>query len=226
MKILVVFRGGFRKRKIESELICRNIYKNIFKPLLENNHQYDIIFQTYNFPELEIFKSNFKPLNVYITDSNISTQIINFNNALDNVNPIYENYDHIIFLRFEIIYKKPIFDSNILNIEGLILPYKEDSESLFKSHEYYSDIIICISKKYFMDFYDIVNSKPSKFTIGPLHEIGKVCKHKIPINCIIDGYWQSSTGWKMDDPRLSPLFILTHHPYPYSDNEMKSYLNS
>ena len=226
MKFLFVFRGGFRKRNIEPELICRNIHKNIFKPLLENNHEYDIVFQTYNFSELEIFKNNFKPLNVYVTESNTSTQIINFNNALDNIKPIYENYDIIIFLRFEVIYKKNILEWDIFNNEGLTLPYKEDSEELFKSHEFYSDIVICITKKYFTDFYDIVNSKPTKFTIGAIHEIGRVCKHKIPINCIVDGYWQSSSGWKRDDRRLSPLFILTHHPYPYSQDEIKSYLDS
>lgn len=226
MKTLFVFRGGFRKRNIEPELVCRNIHKNIFKPLIENNNNYDVVFQTYNFPELEIFKNNYNPINVYITEQKNSTQIINFSNALENIKPIYENYDNIVFLRFEVIYKKPIFESNILNNEGLILPYKEDSEELFKSHEYYSDIIICITKKYFLDFFHIVNSKPNKFTIGALHEIGKFCKDKMPINSIIDGYWQSSSGWRRNDSRLSPLFVLTHHPYPYSQDEMKSYLDS
>lgn len=226
MKILFVFRGGFRKKKIEADLICKNIYKNIFKPLLENHDTYDIIFQTYTFPELEIFQNSFKPLHVHLTDSNVSTQIINFNNALDNIKPIYENYDTIIFLRFEVIYKKPIFESNILNNQGLILPFKEDSEEMFKSVEYYSDIIIGISKKYFLDFFHIVNSKPSKFTIGGIHEIGRLCKYKIPIFCINSGYWQSSSGWKRDDPRLNELFILTHHPYPFSEDEMKSYLDN
>ena len=222
MKVLLVFRGDYNL-VTDPTFVCNNIQKYITEPMKENNIGVDIIFCTYksNLDKLKIYELSLKPNKIYFTSNG---QIINFKESLTLVKDMHCLYDYVIFLRFDAIYKTDINKWNIFNREGVTLPFKEDSEGLFNSHGFYSDIIIIIHK---LSFLDVVNSVThaglDMFPCNTLHAIGTIIKKQysdIKINTILDGYYQSNTQYPSDDIRLSPLHILVKHPYSGSDKHL------
>lgn len=190
---------------------------------------HDIVFSTYNdsLSKLDEFTVHLRPSKTFFTPQ--VNQRVNFQATLRNVLPLIEmndvnntSYDYIIFLRFEAIYKLPLEEWNFRGKHGLIVPFKEDSEGLFKREGFYNDNIIIVSNSMIHQFADaILTGPPQMFPSNNLHNIANIIKLKYPamqVHCLVDGYFQSNTDYCTQvEGHLSPLYILTHYPYKGRD---------
>lgn len=240
MKYLVIYRGKIGRFQ-DLELLYNNFINKIHNPLIINNNSVDIILTSYDNESyiMDKYKDKFKPIDTHIMKYNNSTQVDNFIFVLSTLKNYYENYDRILILRYDICYKKNIMSWDIYNKKGIFFPYKEDSKELFKNHNYVSDTIILIDKEYFIPLFNTLNdiyplhiSKtpillnghlqyPFLYTI--LHDIKSILEYKninIPINFLIEGYFQSNTEIPLNDIRLSPLYIMMHKNYYNNDTYM------
>jgi len=224
MKILIIFRGGY-SRVPDPEFVCKNIENYILLPLIKNNDTFDIVFSTYNEnpQKLEFFNKHLNPIKTFFTQNG---QIINFKETLNNINGLYGDYDYILFLRFEAIYKIPINEWNFQNKEGLILPFKEDTKELFDESGWYNDNIIIVSKSSFEMFYQgIIHADYSLFNpSNTLHNIVNIIRknnNSIQVHCLVDGYFQANVSYcPQIEGHMSPLYILVHYPYIGKDKHL------
>lgn len=227
-KILIVFRGAC-DRVSDINHVCKNVIKNIIKPL-ENmgndaeehststsKSNVDVLFFTYDddLNKLKIYESYFNPKKIYFTQNG---QIENFKEALTILENYYKSYDHILFLRFDIIYKMTIRELFCFQ-SGITLSFKEDSIHFFNERNLYGDVIICISCSYFPKIITaLLETKTEDYCF--LHSIGSTINKKfpdVPINTMVDGYYQSNTSIPVDDQRLNPIYIQVRHPYHGKD---------
>ena len=224
-KVLIVFRGGY-ERVTDVEFICKNIQMYVQNPLLENNtNAMDIVFSTYNndITKLHRFTEILQPKKTFFTHSG---QITNFKETLNHIEPLTKDYDCIVFLRFEAIYKKPIVEWNCIEKDGLCLPFKEDTKELFAATGWHNDNIITVSTNHFANFCKGIHTAQGNLFMPPntLHNLANMLKTSypdIPIHCMVDGYYQSnSIQFTQSDEHLSPLYILTHYPYHGKDKQL------
>jgi len=200
-------------------LICKNVEMQVLRPL-RSIVDVDIIFSTSSKrdPKVDTFSTLLQPKEIFYTASG---QIVNFQETLRNLQNIYSKYKQIIFLRFELLYKVSFDTLNILDTNGMRLPYKEDSEELFDSHKYYGDCIIIISNDHFANVSKaLLDADFNTISTGKGHDI----LHKIatvvlaafpetPVSCILDGFFQSNTHYCGNSIKLNPIYIMTHYPY-------------
>ena len=219
MKFLICFRG--LSSRVENVTgICANLQDFILKLLAAANHEYAVYFFTHNIDpdKIKIFQDSLNPKKIYLTNNG---QIVNFLDALGTVaTAIDETYDYVIFLRFEMIYKKSILEWDFYGKKGIIVPYKEDNEQLFNQERYYGDVIIIISSEYVKQLFDIMRNVPFQFYSPPncLHSINRfIANHNIPVSTLVEGYYQSNTALVYGDPRLNPFYIMTHKQYYQPD---------
>ena len=219
MRNLVVFRGDYTEVKWP-EAVCKNIHKCIIAPMKEQGILTDIMFCTYpsDMEKLKIYETYFNPVNIHYTKSG---QIVNFKESLKLVHRIYQKYDYVIFLRFDIIYKMNINEWNIFTKEGVILPYRENSK-LYPTGKFYGDAIIVISKSALLEVaYNLLACNIDTFIC--LHNISTIIQIKSPdiiIHTIIDGSYQSNTGLRMGDLRLNPIYIQVKYAYVGADKHL------
>jgi hypothetical protein len=227
MRILIAFRGDYSVVNNPSA-VCSNIKEKIIDPLRSKGDEVDILFFTYrtDMAKLGIYESHLYPIHTSFTNGG---QIINFGEAMHYIKDIYDIYDYVLFLRFDIIYKMSIDKWNIFN-KGITFTYKEESKELFMSHHFYGDVIISISKDSFKDIlYALICTPPVEFIKHTLHQFGSIIQESYPhiqVSTILEGYFQSNTGIPEGDPRLNPLYIQVKYVYNGSDKELYTkYLN-
>ena len=234
-KILIVFRGDCN-RFTDYQFIYNNIKLKILDPLNSKNYTYDIIASSYleQLNNLNEFSKYFNPIKLYTMNKDNSTQVKQF---MFTVNMIKTNiniaeYTKILFLRFDIVYKMSIINWKYLDTCGFIVPYKEDSNELFNTHKYHSDVFLSIDTNLFEEFYkylnciylqylnnsytDIIAHEP--FPLNLLHNVANILLYYNPnfiISYCIDGCYQSNTS--VSDNRLSPLFICLSKQYHSND---------
>lgn len=226
MKILIIFRGGYT-RVSNPQHVCNNVLKYIIAPLKDLNHIINIAFYTYNNDKdkLKIYTDSFNPIKIVFTESG---QIINFKTALLDLKNLYKEYDTLIFLRFELIYTMNIIDWNILDKEGIILPFRENSIDMYEKEGLYGDNIIILSNKYFLMITDLIMQHNFTHNIdhlnplnATLHDLGLIIHKKnpgIPFHCILDGYYQSLSP---TNPEVqNPIYIQVHNQL-YNENTYK-----
>lgn len=225
MKSLIIFRGDY-SYVTTPEVVCKNLLKYIVSPMREKNHVIDVIFCTYqsNLDKLKIYEEFLNPIGIHFTETG---QINNFKASLQIVKDTYEKniYDHILFLRFDVIYKINIDDWNIFNNDGITFPFKEDTIELFNSYKYYSDIIIILSNSIFLDVANFLINTNNQAYRPPncLHNIFQIVQsnnNTIRVHTILDGYYQSNTMLTPNDPRLSPLHIQVKYEYRGKDKDL------
>jgi len=220
MKILLVFRGDYRQVE-RPEFVCENIIKQIIKPIQEQNNSVDVVFCTYidDVSKLNVYISAINPMGILFTDNG---QVPNFKQALSFVYDVHNDYDYIIFLRFDIIYKKSIDCWNVFDKEGLIMTFKEDTEQFFNEKRLYGDVIIIMSKSSYTKIMEsIIETHDFRFFPPTcLHNIYTMVKEfysEISIHTIVDGYYQSKTSLPAGDTRLNPLYIQVKYEYNGAD---------
>ena len=229
MKVLIVFRGGYTR--IHPSLLVKNIHDKVYTPLIKNKIEYTPVFYTYptDTEILTVLKEGLGAKHVHFTKEG---QIENFIEAVNDISIRYSDYDYIIFLRFEIIYKIDIMNWNIFNRSGLLFPFKENCITLFTATRQYSDIIIAISKEYISPLTIVLNIVDRKeyTNTNSLHNLGFIVERKdidIPVLCMFDGYYQSNTSLALGDDRLNQMFIMSHYKYNGADRkEFSEYLPS
>jgi len=211
MNLLIIFRGGYN-RIDDPETVTFNINKFIIEPLKRDN-KVTVLFSSYLEDEekLEVFKQKLKPETVVLNDRVEHTgQIINFKQTLSVIESVYSNYDYVLFLRFEIIYKMSVLEWDIFTKRGLIVPYREESEETFNGTHWYSDTIIIISSEFYIPFsQSIISADLDYFTPHyTLHNIANIMPQTIPVHVIIPGYYNSNTSI-----RDNPLTIMYGRVY-------------
>ncbi len=222
MNILIIFRGGYDRVKTPHS-ISNNIIKYIIEPLHSQGYNVETKFCTYDYDlnKLQVFKDKLHPSKIHCVRNG---QYNNFKDALHITRDIYNKYDYIIFLRFEIIYKTNIIDWNIFNKEGMIFPYKEDCDTWYKRSILYGDCILIFSKQYYIHIINVLLLTDNSEFMG-LHNIEHIVHSKIPtipMHCILSGQYNSNTGLPKNDPALSPLYIGTC--WQYNNNDLDLYL--
>ena len=216
--VLIIFRGGC-SRVNDPTLVCKNIELQVLNPL-RSRVNVDIIFSTSSKgdPKVDTFRTHLQPKQIIYTASG---QIVNFQETLLNLQNIYSRYTHIIFLRFELLYKVSFDSLSILDTNGLRLPYKEDSQELFDSHKYYGDCIIMISTDHFANVskalldadFDTISTGKGHDILHRIVTVVLAAFPETPVTCILDGFFQSNTHYCGNSIKLNPLYIMTHYPY-------------
>lgn len=224
MKILLLFRGGYRgSYYVNTRQICNSIINKIIKPLENNGIEYDVMFQTYIFQDLDIFKEYLKPIEVYTSPG--SGQLYNFKLCMTKIKEVYDKYDYVIILRFELIYKTDIIQWNFFKNEGLTVPYKEASVELWdqtrngRDHGFYSDLIFILSKSHCLDFCEnVIKTEDKAYGIDrhtTLHNIPMMFQDIVPIHTMIDGFHSC----------YDTFFIITHHALELCTSSMDDIIN-
>jgi len=244
MKILIVFRGGYT-RVSNPQSVCNNIKNYIINPLINKNHLVNTVFYTYNTDpnKLNIYKENLKPIKIAFTNDG---QVVNFKELLTDLKSgIFLNYDMIVILRFELIYMLNIIEWNILNKEGIILPFKEDKIETYQKERLYSDTIIIISSNYFLKVvnaileHEFIHNANKPGVLPSLHELGILFHDKfpeIPFSCIVNGYYHSLSP-ALPVVLQNPIYIQVHnilyneHTYKHlisenSTQQLSSYISN
>lgn len=221
MKVLIIFRGDYSIVDYPS-MVCKNIHTYIIQPLIEQKINFDTMFSTYNtdLAKLAVYESAFNPIKIqfseYVSEHG---QVKNFKDALLMANDTYTLYEYILFLRFDIIYKINIKEWNIFGKDGIILPYKENSEGTFVEQGFYGDCIIVFSQSVFIDaLYSLMSAKLNEFFL--LHNIAYLIQRRsidIDVHTILNHYYQSNTGLLEGDKRLNPIYIQVKYEYYGSD---------
>ena len=239
MKFLIVMRGHCNRNE-NIQYIYDNYLLKIKNSLLNNGHTVDCMFNTYNgydeyfekfkklYNPIKVFRSNeFQPNKYENIAPNCTFQILNFYDGMTNIKSFINDYDKIIFLRFDICYKINIMKWNIFNDKGIFFTFKEDSIETYKKMNGVGDTIIIIDSEYFNKVYDciheyvqyyffgnkLVEKIPSEHWITNLHWLKITLLEKydtLPIYYIVDGYYQSVTFFNsyMTLDKLNPLYII------------------
>ena len=240
MKFLIVMRGHCNRNE-NIQYIYDNYLLKIKNPLLNNGHTVDCMFNTYNgyneyfekfkklYNPIKIFRSNeFQPNKYENIAPNCGFQILNFYDGMTNIKSFINDYDKIIFLRFDICYKINIMKWNIFNDKGIFFTFKEDSLETYKKLDGVGDTIIIIDNEYFNNVHDCIYEYVQYYWFGnkivekipPEHDSKthlhwlKTCLLEkygtLPIHYIIDGYYQSVTFFNsyMTLDKLNPLYII------------------
>jgi hypothetical protein len=125
MKLLIVFRGGYLRSVPEK--VTKNIQEKIYGPLDSANISHDTVLYTYNtdLGVLGTWKECLHAKTIHITEQG-PNQILNFKQAIEHIAIKYTDYDYVVFLRFDIIYKIDILQWNIFGRSGLFFSYKQN----------------------------------------------------------------------------------------------------
>ena len=223
MKVLIIFRGDYSLVDYP-RMVCKNIHKHIIQPLIDENICFHTMFSTYktDLAKLGVYESALNPIKIqfseYVSEHG---QIKNFKDALVMANDTLTPYDYILFLRFDIVYKMNIKEWNIFGKDGLILPYKENSELTFLERGFYGDCIIIFSQYAFTDaVYSLMSANFNDFFL--LHNIAYLIRRRsidIDVHTIINDYYQSNTGLLEGDKRLNPIYIQVKYEYHGTDKD-------
>jgi hypothetical protein len=225
MRNLIVFRGDYAQVRYP-KAVCKNLHSYVLQYMKEKGIGIDVIFCTYpsDIDKLKVYENSFNPINIYYTESG---QVLNFKESLRRAHDIYNKYDYIIFLRFDIVYKMNISEWDIFTKEGVILPYKERT-NYYDTQSLYGDVIIVMSQYVFSEAaYALLSCNVNAFHL--LHNISSIIQSRSPhitIHTIVDGHYQSNTGLKMHDTRLNPIYIQVRYAYAGADKHLYlEYLN-
>jgi hypothetical protein len=238
MSILIVFRGNCDRNE-QIDYIYENHKIKISNYLEENGYKIDYLISSYN-ENLEILDKwarFLNPIQIFTMNSHGSNQAHNFIFTIKNIhNHVdYKNYDKILIIRFDIIYKRGMKFWNILNKNGFIVPFKEDSIELYNNTKYTADSIMWIDTKIFHKVYISLSASYTLYCINHnlkfdeqkeppfksiLHNVPNIISYFYPeinIDFFIDGFWQSCTVLEKGDKRLNPLFINLFRQYNNDD---------
>jgi hypothetical protein len=162
MKILLIFRGENKRFSGESfhdvRMCIPNNRVRIIDSLRKMGYIVDIIFVTYSSEYLQTFVEEYNPNKVFCMDYESSSQHINFKYVLECIEPYASEYDRILVLRFDYLFKKNIEEWNEWQKEGIMFPWKDVSEELYIQRKYTMDGFFCLEPKYFIEFKQMYDS--------------------------------------------------------------------
>jgi hypothetical protein len=213
MKVLIIFRGlNYRIRNeingqqiINSLVAINNWNQTIFNDLKQNDIDYDIGFITYDSIILNNLKALIKPKYLELGAYNDQTSCLKY--TVNFIKSILNNYDRIIILRFDFMYRIKITKWNFWNEKNTFFVNRDANWPQLKL---YADMVFGIEKNDFENFYEATNHIK---TYGP-HEIGKYYyENKIPFNLMFEEYYDMIThplhsyiAWELE-PDLNIPFI-------------------
>jgi len=225
MKFLIVYRGNCN-RYTNLDLFFKNFLLKIKNPLNLNGHEFDCALFTYQNETsycdafIKLFNPKFVKLFSYSNQKDQFISILKFLNS-----KILDEYDKIIFLRFDICYKMNIMKWDFFDKKGIFFPFKEDSQEFFEKEKLHGDVIIICDTCYMLKLTQILEKYASEsniygfphFPYNMLHFIPKLLNNLIPVYNLIDGFFQSNTQLELEDKRINPLYIIMYKVYNFSD---------
>jgi hypothetical protein len=172
-KLLVVFRGENKRwngdRYHDVRKCIPNNKARIINSLRLMGHEVDIIFCTYDSEYINAFQSAYEPIKIYCMDYNGSSQHKNFKFTLDCIENHIDDYDKVIILRFDLLFKKNISEWPMWNQEGIMFPWKDNDLASYELRKYCQEVIISIDKAWYKEFkklYDLTHEKWKDITWG------------------------------------------------------------
>lgn len=230
-KILLVFRGENKRwnsKQFHDVRDCiPNNKKRIIDSLRNAGHQVTVYFCTYDSEHLKDFTEAYTAEKVFCMDFKGSSQHKNFKFALDSIAPFVNEFDKIIFLRFDFLYKKDISEWSLIDQkEGHVFLWKDASKEAYEKTKYCMDGLFLLDPKYFNEFknmYDNTYERWLGVTNGLHFLTTELYNYKtIPYSFLEgeDTYWSSNTT--LPDPsHNNPYFInfiyqrLGYHCFDY-----------
>jgi hypothetical protein len=162
MKVLIVFRGEnkrFSGERFHDVRMCiPNNKVRLIDSLRNKGYTVDTMLVTYASEYLNDFVESYKPKKVFIMDYENSSQHLNFKYLLESIEPYVNEYDRILVLRFDFLFKKNIEDWNEWQKEGIMFPWKDVSEEIYNQRKYTMDGFFCLDPKWFSEFKQIYDS--------------------------------------------------------------------
>jgi hypothetical protein len=158
-KVLIVFRGEHMRKKNGHFLDCRKVIPNNKKRVLESiqnmGHEITVWFCTYDSEYLNDFKVAYNCSECFLQDYHTSSQHKNFKFVLDSIEPVHKEFDKIIILRFDYLYKKNFSDFNWWDKEGIVFPFKDNDPVSYEERKYCFEGFILITKEWFQPFLEL-----------------------------------------------------------------------
>jgi hypothetical protein len=204
MKICVVFRGenvrhtdivyGSDRKYINVLMLWDNLKKTIIDDLINNGHDVDIAFVTYDSHILQEIKDIINPK--YTLIENKISQTINFNNVLTFISNHDTLYDRFVILRCDVKYKTYITKWPKWDEKGITIVNKDVHWHKLKL---YSDMIFIVDSREVKIFIDAYFASMYGNTIHGLG--GYLYNNNIPFHLMYEGYYHNDKH---------PLFVWVH----------------
>ena len=225
-RILLVFRGEtnrWNNYKYHDVRGCiPNNKKRIIDALRAAGHQVTIFFCTYDSQYLHSFVEAYTPDKVFLMDYNGSSQHKNFKFVLDCVQPVVDQFDQIIVLRFDFLYKKDIPTWGLLDQpEGHVFLWKDASKEAYEERKYCMDGLFLLDARHFTSFKQLYDEnyvfwKDITWGLHFLTTLLYNCQ-LIPYHFLEgDTYWSSNTS--LNDPTHKNPYLLNFiYKYHHDD---------
>jgi|APCry1669191674_1035369.scaffolds.fasta_scaffold14610_2 hypothetical protein len=219
MKVLVVFRGENKRLSggtfRDIRMCIPNNKFRIIDSLKRMGYEVDIMFVTYSSEYLQEFVEAYKPKEVFLMDYEGSSQHLNFKFLLESIEPYTKMYERILVFRFDFLFKKNIEDWGEWRKEGIMFPWKDVSEEIYKERQYTMDGFFCLDPKCFSEFKNMYDSTYKNWlgVTNGLHFLTtELEKTKIPFYFMEKECWESNSSL----PSMG-------HKNPYCINSLYNY---
>lgn len=224
-RILIVFRGENKRWNNGSFHDVRRCIPNnkvrIIDSIRKMGYEADVIFCTYDSEYLHSYVEAYNPKHVFKMDYAGSSQHKNFKFVLDCVDTMYKEYDRIIILRFDLLFKKNISEWDTWTKSAIMFPWKDNNATEYEERKYCQEVIIAIPCELFKEFKDLYNATYEKWkdiTWGLHFLTTELFKYeKIPYYFMEgDKCWISNTSLNHPDSK-NPYLINSIYKYYMDD---------
>jgi hypothetical protein len=238
MNILLVFRGEnlrFRNDTVKiydngsDWLDIRRCIPNnkvrIIESLRSAGHTVDIMFCTYESEHLTDFVDAYLPKYIHLFEHSklYNAHHVSVSNTLNSILPVHTQYDRIILLRYDLLYKKNITDWPIWYKNGVIVPWKVESDEAYERRKWCNDHIIIIDSTYFPTFNSVFQDSFKQYNgvTSGIHFI----TDELYKNGTVPFYFMERIVWSgdsystdtSDSMKCNPYTINSLYPYAFSD---------
>jgi hypothetical protein len=226
-KILVVFRGENKRFNdgiwYDVRACIPNNKRRIIESLKQMNHDVHVYLATYRSEFLQCYIEEYNAEKIFLMDYDKSSQHLNFKFVLESIAPFANDFDKIIILRFDLLFKKDISTWPMWDKEGIMFPWKDVSLELYNLRKYCQEVIISIDSKYLNEFKDLYIEKFEhwKDITWGLHFLTVLLEEykKIPFFFMEgDTCWESNTSTNgADFNKKNPYLINSIYMYGHDD---------
>jgi len=184
MKICFLFRGENERNNSRGYMnSCYNIEnwsKTLFDDVLAAGHIYDIVFHTYESNCLEMLTSLVHPTYVELHPS--ISQTANCKNVAKWLREHADEYDRVVIIRFDILYRIPITQWPQWNSKGILLVNRDKH---WYDERICSDFIFIADKEYVQDL-----AKGLEYTRRQAHQVSQYFyRNDIPFQLMYTNYY-------------------------------------
>ena len=195
---------------------CYNIEnwsKTLFNDVLAAGHIYDIVFHTYESNCLEMLTSLLLPKYVELHLS--ISQTANCKNVAKWLREHADEYDRVVIIRFDILYRIPITQWPQWNSKGILLVNRDKH---WYDERICSDFIFIADKEYVQDL-----AKGLEYTRRQAHQVSQYFyRNDIPFQLMYTSYYglQNHPLYMVKGLEPDPIVGTTFTGVPFSEEDV------